>query len=107
LSILKVLYIDPTQGTGGATRSLLAFVKCLDKKQIQPFLLQHLEGPANKDFLHYGAHVLPHKIGLTRAVMFDPYLGSNCKNAVVKKAIKIFGMIIKYLNLYAVIFLIT
>ena len=97
---MNILYIDPTQGTGGATKSLLDTLKYLDKSKFTPILLSHREGTFTQSFIDEDAAILDQKIRLTQAIMFDPFLGLGTKKILLRKFIKLFGMALKLCFFY-------
>ena len=97
---MNILYVDSTQGTGGATKSLLDMLKYLDRSRFTPVLLCHREGTFSQSFVNEGVIVLDQRVKLMQVMMFDPFLGIRCKNASFRKLIKFFGMGLKYILLF-------
>lgn len=97
---MNILYIDPTQGTGGATKSLLDMLKYLDRSRFNPVLLCHREGTFSQSFINEGVIILNQRVKFMQAMMFDPFLGIRCTNALFRKLIKLFGMSLKYILLF-------
>lgn len=98
---MNILYIDPTQGTGGATKSLLDMLKYLDRSRFNPILLCHREGTFSQSFINENVKVLNEKIKLMQILMFDPFLRFRCKNPSFRKLIKFFGMGLKSILFFA------
>ena len=97
---MNILYIDPTQGTGGATKSLLDMLKYLDRSRFNPVLLCHREGTFSQSFVNEGVIVLDQRIKLVQAMMFDPFLGVRCANTLLRKFIKLLGMSLKFSEVF-------
>ncbi len=53
---INILYVDPTQGSGGATKSLLDLLRYIDKSSYQPILMNHnaygLRRPERSNSIH-------------------------------------------------------
>ena len=97
---MNILYIDQTQGTGGATKSLLDMLRYLDETMFTPILLCQREGTFSQSFVNEGVIVLDQRVKLVQAMMFDPFLGVRCANTLLREFIKLFGMSLKYILLF-------
>jgi len=104
-SKINILYIDPTQGTGGATKSLLSTLKFFDRTRFNLFLMVHRQGPFTHSFEKAGVFIVSKKIDLMNAIMFDPNLLKNKGPDLLRKSFKLFGMCFKYFLKYITILL--
>ena len=95
----NILFIDSSQGTGGATKSLLSLLKHLDSRRFKPFVINHKDGTFASAFRHEGICILSEKLKLMQILMLDPYFGLKYKNHLIRKGIKLVGMGVKLLGL--------
>ncbi len=100
-----ILYIDSAQGSGGATKSLLDLLRYLNKTRYRPILLNHIDGIFTDKFIQAGVTILPYKLKLMSALMFDPYFGIAGQKTFIKKMVKIIGMGIKIMIIVSAILL--
>ena len=82
---MNILYIDQTQGTGGATKSLLDMLRYLDETMFTPILLCQREGTFSQSFVNEGVIVLDQRVKLVQAMMFDPFSGVRCANTLLRE----------------------
>jgi len=102
-SKINILYIDPTQGTGGATKSLLSTLTFIDRTRFNLFLMVHRRGPFTHLFEKAGVFIVSKKVDLMNAIMFDPNLLKNKGPDLLRKSFKLFGMCFKYFLKYITI----
>lgn len=101
---INILYIDPTQGTGGATKSLLSVLAFIDKSRFNTFLIVHRKGPFTSFFEKLGVIHCKNNILLMKELMFNPNLLKGDHSNILNKCLKLVGLILKTLLIYKALF---